>query len=65
MPADALKGLADKHNISISMLEKWWRECKAGAQKKDGVEDINKYAMGCVMNRVRAVKAAKGKGDGR
>ena len=52
MPAAALKGLAGKHGISLSLLETWWAE----ARKQYG-EDY-KAVMGTVMKRLRAHKAA-------
>ena len=52
MPAATLKGLAEKHGVSLSLLERWWAE----ARKQYG-EDY-KAVMGTVMKRLRLHKAA-------
>jgi len=52
MPAATLKGLAEKHGVSLSLLETWWSEARAE------YGDDYKAVMGTVMKRLRAHKAA-------
>lgn len=51
MPSEALKSMAEKHGVSLSDAERYWKEAKKSAAEGGHTEDWG-YIMGIVKKRM-------------